>query len=91
MEDLGIEAKVRHLINLYKDEQKLNADLRQRLRTTEEALREVEERLADCDKQLNDLRYAKATKVSEAEARTMRNRMLKLEREVEKCISLLNS
>ncbi len=81
---------VRRLIVNYDELKAQNNELIQKIESLESRLSETEEKLKDCRKELQDTRYAKAMQVSEQEARKMHNRMLKLEREIEKCVSLLN-
>ncbi len=86
----NLAVSVRRLIVMYDELKMRNDELTQKLKSLESQLSETEEKLKDCRKELQDTRYAKATQVSEQEARKMYNRMLKLEREIEKCVSLLN-
>lgn len=86
----NLAVSVRRLIVMYDELKMRNDELTQKLKSLESQLSETEEKLKDCRKELQDTRYAKATQVSEQEARKMHNRMLKLEREIEKCVSLLN-
>ncbi len=88
--DIRVERKVRRLLAVYDGLKTRNEELSERVTLLEQQLSETKESLADCRRELENLKCVKATQVSEEEARKMRNRMLKLEREVEKCISLLN-
>lgn len=85
-----IEQKVRLMIASFEALKVQNCELRQTISELEEELKNTKEALNVCREELVNLRLAKATRVSEDEAKKMHNRMLKLEREVEKCISLLN-
>jgi hypothetical protein len=85
-----IEQKVRLMIASFDALKVQNYELRQTISGLEEELKNTKEALNVCREELVNLRLAKATRVSEDEAKKMHNRMLELEREVEKCISLLN-
>ncbi|MCQ2208939.1 MAG: hypothetical protein MJZ34_01465 [Paludibacteraceae bacterium] len=85
-----VETKVHHLLVVNDNLKARNVQLTQKVTLLEEQLLNTQRELEDCRTKLNSLMIVKATQVSEDEAKQMRNRMLKLEREVEKCISLLN-
>lgn len=85
-----IETKVHHLLVEVDGLRARNLELTKKVMLLEQNLSEAQKELQDCRKELSDLTCVKATQVTAEEARQMRNRMLKLEREVEKCISLLN-
>ena len=85
-----VEMKVHRILLDNKDLRTQNERLNQMQRMLEKKLEDTQKELADCREKLRNMTYAKATQVSEDEAKGMRNRMLKMEREIEKCISLLN-
>ena len=85
-----VETKVHRLLVEVDGLRAQNVELNRKVKLLDEKLSEAQKELADCREKMLNLACVKATKVTDAEARQMRNRMLKLEREVEKCISLLN-
>lgn len=85
-----LEKKVHHLLVLYASLKKEQEVSRQRIMALEEELTATKKKYAECRLELENVKCAKATTVSEAEKRKMYNRMLKIEREVEKCMMLLN-
>lgn len=85
-----ITKKVRIMIATFEALKVRNQELEREVSELRRELEETQGALKDCRKELADLKVIKATKVSDEERRRMHNRMLKLEREVEKCISLLN-
>ncbi len=85
-----VETKVHRLLVEVDGLRAQNVELNRKVKLLDEKLSEAQKELSDCREKMLNLACVKATKVTDAEARQMRNRMLKLEREVEKCISLLN-
>ncbi len=85
-----VETKVHRLLVEVDGLRAQNLELTKKVMHLEQELSETQKKLQDCRKELSDLMCVKATQVTAEEARQMHNRMLKLEREVEKCISLLN-
>ncbi|MBR0501927.1 MAG: hypothetical protein IJJ77_01630 [Paludibacteraceae bacterium] len=85
-----VETKVHRLLVEVDGLRAQNLELTKKVMHLEQELSETRKKLQDCRKELSDLMCVKATQVTAEEARQMHNRMLKLEREVEKCISLLN-
>lgn len=85
-----VEAKVHRLIVVCNGLKLENAALSKKIESLKQQLSENQSELENCRKRLESLACVKASQVTDEEAKRLRNRMLKLEREVEKCISLLN-
>ena len=87
---ISLESEVRHLMRLYQEMKDGRDDLAAKLKKTEEELSDTQQIVQDWEMKYQDLKLAKVVSISEQEARKTQNRLSKLEREIEKCIALLN-
>ena len=85
-----VGTKTRQLILQYRSLKKKNEELAERVKMLNENLLAAKEEAKNWELKYNSLKCAKSVETSEEEAKKMRNRMSKLEREVENCIALLN-
>ena len=85
-----VGTKTRQLILQYQKLQSKNNELLEQVNTLTERLSKAKEEAKDWKIKYNSLVCAKTLEPSEEEAKKLRNRMSKLEREVENCITLLN-
>lgn len=79
----SFDEKQKRLIFLFKELKKENALLKQ-------ALSEKESEIARLEEQYTNLRTARMLSVSDGELNDTKQRIMKLVREVDKCIALLN-
>ncbi len=86
----SLETEVRHLMRLYQKTKDEKDELAVELKKTEEKLSDTYHIIQDWESKYQDLKLAKIISVSEQEARKTQYRLSKLEREIEKCIALLN-
>jgi len=86
----NLETEVRHLMSLYLKIKKERDELATELEEVEKKLSDTQDVVQDWEAKYQDLKLAKIVSISEQEARKTQNRLSKLEREIEKCIALLN-
>jgi predicted nucleic acid-binding Zn-ribbon protein len=86
----NLETEVRHLMSLYQKIKKERDELAAELEKVEQELSDTQDIAQDWETKYQDLKLAKIVSISEQEARKTQNRLSKLEREIEKCIALLN-
>jgi predicted nucleic acid-binding Zn-ribbon protein len=86
----GLETKVRYLIFVYTDLQKEKDKLEEELIKVKTELSDVQSKAQEWEKKYQNLMFAKTITVSEQDAKKTQNRLSKLEREIDKCIALLN-
>jgi len=86
----SLETEVRHLVLLYQKIKRERDELAAELEKTEKKLSEIQNVAQDWETKYQHLKLAKIISISEQEARKTQNRLSKLEREIEKCIALLN-
>ncbi len=86
----NLETEVRHLVRLYKKTKDERDELATELKKTEKKLSDTQQIVQDWENKYQDLKLAKIVSISEQEARKTQYRLSKLEREIEKCIALLN-
>jgi len=86
----SLETEVRHLMSLYKKTKKDRDELEAELRKVEKDLSDTKGIAQNWEVNYQNLKLAKIISVSEEEAKKTQNRLSKLEREIEKCIALLN-
>jgi len=86
----SLETEVRHLIRLYQKMKDEKDELEAELKKTEKKLSDTQHIVQNWEIKYQDLKLAKIVSISEQEARKTQNRLSKLEREIEKCIALLN-
>ena len=87
---INLETEVRHLMSLYQKIKKERDELAVELGKVERKLSDTQDIAQDWEAKYQDLKFAKIVSISEQEARKTQNRLSKLEREIEKCIALLN-
>jgi predicted nucleic acid-binding Zn-ribbon protein len=86
----NLETEVRHLMSLYQKIKKERDELTAELEKVEQELSDTQDIAQDWETKYQNLKLAKIVSISEQEARKTQNRLSKLEREIEKCIALLN-
>ena len=86
----SLETEVRHLMRLYQEIKGEKDELATELEKTKRKLVEVQHIAQDWEAKYQDLKLAKIISISEQEAKKTQSRLSKLEREIEKCIALLN-
>jgi len=86
----SLETEVRHLLILYHDARVEREELARKLEDAESKLSEVKMVVKDWETKYENLRLAKIISVSEQETQKTQHNLSKLEREIEKCIALLN-
>jgi septal ring factor EnvC (AmiA/AmiB activator) len=86
----NLETEVRHLMSLYLKIKKERDELAAELEKVEQELSDTQDIAQDWETKYQNLKLAKIVSISEQEARKTQNRLSKLEREIEKCIALLN-
>lgn len=85
-----VGTKTRQLILQYQNLRSKNEELSEQVRILTEKLSKAKEEAKDWELKYNSLKCAKSVNTSEEDAKGLRNRMSRLEREVENCIALLN-
>ena len=86
----NLETEARHLMSLYQKIKKERDELAIELEEVEKKLSDTQNIVQDWETKYQDLKLAKIVSISEQEAKKTQNRLSKLEREIEKCIALLN-
>ena len=86
----SLETEVRHLVRLYTKIKDERDGLAAELEKIEKELSNAQNAAQDWEAKYQDLKLAKIISISEQEAKKTQNRLSKLEREIEKCIALLN-
>jgi len=86
----SLETDVRHLLTLYRRTREENKALARELEETASRLSGAERTIREWETKYEDLKLAKIFSVSEQEAKKRQHNLSKLEREIEKCIALLN-
>ena len=86
----SLETEVRHLVLLYQKIKRERDELAAELEKTGKRLSEIQNVAQDWETKYQHLKLAKIISISEQEAKKTENRLSKLEREIEKCIALLN-
>lgn len=79
-----------YLIFLYKKTKEERDDLSHKLEVTQQQLLESQSVRKKWEVDYQNLKVAKVISVSEEEAKRTKHRLSRLEREIEKCIALLN-
>ena len=85
-----VETKTRQLILQYQTLQAKNDELAKMIDELKVKLLEANKEAKDWKSKYTSLMCAKSVQATEEEMNDIRNKMLRLEREVENCISLLN-
>ena len=86
----AFEGKFRHLMYLYEELKKENADLRQKLARKEADLKSVESSCKAWEARYANLKAARIISVNDGELRDTKQRLAKLVREVDWCIDMLS-
>ena len=86
----SLETEVRHLLALYRKTREEKEELARKLEETASRLSEADGMAKEWEEKYENLRLAKILTVSEQEAKKTQHNLSKLEREIEKCIALLN-
>ena len=85
------EARLRHLIYLHDELKREYADLQRQAGEKEDECRRIQADYDELQKRYTDLKTATAISIDGSDVRETRLRLSRLVREVDKCISLLNS
>ena len=86
----NLETEVRHLVSLYQKIKKERDELAAELEKVEQELSDTQDIAQGWEAKYHNLKLAKIVSISEQEAQKTQSRLSKLEREIEKCIALLN-
>ena len=87
---ISLDVKIRHLIFLYKNITKERDELCVKLKSLEEDLQTTQGEVERLEKRCQNMMLLNKISVSEEESIITQNRLSKLEREIDKCIALLN-
>lgn len=85
------EARLRHLLYLYKELKQKNEELEASIRQKEETIEEMQSNYNNLETKYANLKLAKIISINDSEARDTKQRLSKLVREVDRCIALLNN
>lgn len=83
-------ARIQQLILQYKDIKKENAELYAMIEGQEEKLKTLEEHLSQAQNDYQSLKIARMIEVSDVDVEKAQQRLAKLIRDVNKCITLLS-
>lgn len=83
------EGRVRQLILRFQDLKKENEVLRQEVAKNEQDIKSLTERLELSERDYNSLKMARMVEITDGDLQGAKDRLSKLIREVNKCISLL--
>ena len=83
-------ARIQQLILQYKDIKKENAELYAMIEGQEEKIKTLEERLSQAQNDYQSLKIARMIEVSDVDVEKAQQRLAKLIRDVNKCITLLS-
>ena len=83
-------ARIHQLILQYKDIKKENAELYAMIESQEEKIKTLEEHLSQAQNDYQSLKIARMIEVSEVDVEKAQQRLAKLIRDVNKCITLLS-
>lgn len=86
----SFEGKLRHILFLYDELKKENAELKELLSQRENRIQELEDSVNELEVRYRNLKMARMISVNDSEIRDTKQRIAKLVREVDKCIALLN-
>ncbi len=86
----SFEGKLRHILFLYDELKKENAELNEALSQKENRIQELEDSVNELEVRYRNLKMARMISVNDSEIRDTKQRIAKLVREVDKCIALLN-
>ena len=82
--------RIQQLILQYKDIKKENAELYAMIESQEEKIQTLEERLSQAQNDYQSLKIARMIEVSDVDVEKAQQRLAKLIRDVNKCITLLS-
>lgn len=85
----NFEARLRQLIYLHDELKQRNVELQQLLNEKEEALTKMSVNYTLLEKDYNNLKSATALSLNGGDVKQTRDRLTKLVREIDKCITLL--
>ena len=83
------EARVRQLILRFQELKKENAELYQMVEKNEQDIKVLQGKLAQAENDYNSLKMAKMMEITDGDLQGAKDRLSKLIREVNKCISIL--
>lgn len=83
-------ARIQQLILQYKDIKKENAELYAMIESQEEKIQTLEKRLSQAQNDYQSLKIARMIEVSDVDVEKAQQRLAKLIRDVNKCITLLS-
>lgn len=86
----SFEGKLRHILFLYDEEKKENANLRETVIKKDTEIQGLESRIKELETRYANLKMARMISVNDNEIRDTKQRLTRLVREVDKCIALLN-
>ena len=85
----AFEARVRQLILRFQELKKENEELYQMVEKNEQDIKSLRSQLTQADNDYNSLKMAKMMEISDGDLQGAKDRLSKLIREVNKCISML--
>jgi len=86
----SLDTEVRHLLILYRNLREEKEELARKLEETEGRLSGAKMIIKEWETKYENLKLAKTISVSEQEVKKTQHNLSRLEREIEKCIALLN-
>jgi predicted nucleic acid-binding Zn-ribbon protein len=84
------ETRVRQMILRFLELKKENNDLRASIDKNEEAIKQLEDQVAQADQNYNALKMARMIEVSDGDLEKAKQRLNKLIRDVDKCIGIMS-
>ena len=84
------ETRVRQMILRFQELKKENNDLRASIAKNEEAIKQLEDQVAQADQNYNALKMARMIEVSDGDLEKAKQRLSKLIRDVDKCIGIMS-
>ena len=84
------ETRVRQMILRFLELKKENNDLRASIAKNEEAIKQLEDQVAQADQNYNALKMARMIEVSDGDLEKAKQRLSKLIRDVDKCIGIMS-
>ena len=87
---IGFEGRLRHFIYLYGELKKENLSLKQLLSEKEAEIDRLNNSIKELEDMYANLKSARIISINDNELKDTRQRLMKLVREVDKCIALLN-
>jgi len=84
------EERLQDFLSLFEKQKRKIDELALQIKTGEDALQQAEQKIKSLNAKYSDLLTAHVTSLEEGDIKSARMRLLKLVREVEKCIALLN-